>query len=253
MEIKENEILEQPVKKKRGRKPGKNKKIYFSTNEENAVVDYINATTKEEKDIIFKTILYPAFKKMVECIMRRYHLEVPNEDSGTTFNDTLSFIVSKADKFNPDRDKKAYSYYSNVCKNYIIGKIANYNKGIIRNPSYDTDEYDVTNDIRYSNYPDKGAIIASEIVEKLMLKIREMLEHSSDYALKPNEIKLGNALLVLLDNWDDVISTDGSNKLNKDAILFFLREKTGLDTKGIRDNLKKYRKEYLIVKKVVID
>ena len=73
------------------------------------------------------------------------------------------------------------------------------------------------------------------------------------YDLKESEVKLGKALANLLDNWDYVISTDGSNKLNKNAILLFLREQTGLDTKGIRDNMKKFKNEFLIIKKFVIE
>jgi hypothetical protein len=57
----------------------------------------------------------------------------------------------------------------------------------------------------------------------------------------------------LLNNWEYVLSTDASNKLNKNAILLFLRESTGLDTKGIRDNMKKFRKEFLIIKNAVIE
>ena len=71
--------------------------------------------------------------------------------------------------------------------------------------------------------------------------------------LKPNEIKIGRALVNLLNNWEYVLSTDASNKLNKNAILLFLRESTGLDTKGIRDNMKKFRKEFLIIKNAVIE
>jgi hypothetical protein len=48
------------------------------------------------------------------------------------------------------------------------------------------------------------------------------------------------------------MSTDGSNKLNRNAVLFFLREETGLDTKGVRDNMKKFRKEYLMIKDYVV-
>ena len=56
------------------------------------------------------------------------------------------------------------------------------------------------------------------------------------------------SLINLFENWDFVLSTDGSPKLNKSAILFFLREKTGLDTHDIRKNMKKYKAEFVKIK-----
>lgn len=253
IDVIETQVVE---KKKRGRKPSKDKKskYYFSDAEEEAVLQYLNSDDAEEKNRLYNTVLRPVFGKMVESIMRRYHLYVPCEESGDTYNDTISFLLTKADKFDKGRNKKAYSYYGNICKNYIIGKIQNYNKVTARNPSYDSveSEYDLSNNIQYSVKQDSGSKIASEVVARLMDRINHMMENPKNFDLKESEIKLGKALINLLDNWDYVISTDGSTKLNKNAILLFLRENTGLDTKGIRDNLKKYKKEFLIIKNYVI-
>lgn len=309
---------EQPVKKKRGRKPSKDKKskYYFSEKEEAAVVDYNQYTktisestlkilkltfncddeglnilcsgktlyemlniaesmpiedknklyqiselknvieaSRLENEKIFNSILRPVFSKMIESIMRRYKLYVPNEDSGDTFNDTLSFLITKMDRYDEDKETKAYSYYGNICKNYIIGKIQQYDKSLVRNPSYDDDEsdIDIMNDNKYVAPNDPGTKVAKEIVNRLIKQFKLMTDDPYTYDLKENEVKLGRALANLLDNWDYVISTDGSNKLNKNAILLFLREQTGLDTKGIRDNMKKFKNEFLIIKKYVIE
>lgn len=252
----ELENNEQPVKKKRGRKPSKDKKnkYYFSEAEEQAVLAYIKTDSAVEKNIIYVKTLKPVFEKMVESIMRRYNKYVPNEDTGDTLNDTISFLLTKLDKFDVSRNKKAYSYYGNICKNYITGKIQTYNKCLIRNPSYDdeTNEVDIINN--YANKSiDRGKIVASEIVKKLISHFNEMCENPDKFSLKESEVKLSKALVNLFENWDYVISSDGSNKLNKNAILFFLREQTGLDTKGIRDNMKKFKKEYLIIKDFIIN
>ena len=187
--------------------------------------------------------------------MRRYKLYVPNEESGDTFNDTLSFLITKMDRYDEDKDTKAYSYYGNICKNYINGKIQQYKKSLVRNPSYDDEEsdIDIINDNRYVSLNDPGTKVAKEIVNRLIKQFTLMADDPYTYDLKENEVKLGRALANLLENWDYVISTDGSNKLNKNAILLFLREQTGLDTKGIRDNMKKFKNEFLIIKKYVIE
>ena len=54
---------------------------------------------------------------MVESIIRRYKLYPPQDENfDETFNDTLSFLMTKIDRFNPNSGYKAYSYCGTVCK-----------------------------------------------------------------------------------------------------------------------------------------
>ena len=238
---------------KRGRKPTAKKSGYFLQREEDASVAYIQTNDKEEKERLYNEVLKPAFEKMVESIIRRYKLYVPNEEFENTYNDALSFLVTKMDKFNPNSGKKAYSYYGTICRNYVTGRIQNYAKTLKRNPSYDVMMEEFNDNMRYSDAPDKNSEIAKETVEKLIDRITDMVSNPEKNDLKPNEIKLGRSLINLLDNWEFVLTTDASNKLNKNAILLFLRESTGLDTKGIRDNLKKFKKEFLIIRELAVE
>ena len=135
----------------------------------------------------------------------------------------------------------------------MIGRNQNYLKNSQRNPSYDIEEEEFTNNIRYTNRCDRNEKIAIATVEKFIKRIDNMIKNPNDFSLKDSEVKLGEALKNLLENWDFVISTDGSNKLNKNAILMFLREQTGLDTKGVRVTMRRYKKEYLIVKDSIIN
>lgn len=239
---------------KRGRKPKeKSQTGYFCDREEQAVVDYLTTDSAEEKNEIYNSILKPAFEKLVESIIRRYKLYVPGEEFSDTFNDALSFILMKFDKFDLNGTTKAFSYYGTICKNYVIGRIVSQAIRNKRNPSYglSTDEYN--NSLKYSNKVDPGKEVAQEVVKKLTDKISEMIQNPELNDLKPSEVKLGKALINLFENWEYVLTTDGSNKLNKNAILLFLREETGMDTKGIRDNMKKYKKEFLVIKSLVIE
>ena len=166
-----------------------------------------------------------------------------------TFRDVSTFIFDKFDNFKPG-EHKAYSYYGTVCKNYLIGRIEKYTKSLEKNPSYDTMESNLTNNIRYSEEMDKGQEVAQECIERLIEKIQQMLNDSS---LKENEIKLGKALINLFQDWDFILTTDGSYKLNKSAVLLFLKDATGMDAKGIRDNMKKFKKAFLIAKSEAIE
>lgn len=236
---------------KRGRKPSAAPKGYFYEKQEQAVLDYLQAETAEEKNAIYCDVLKPAFKKMIESIIRRYKLYIPDEDFEDTFNDTLSFLLTKADKFQPGK-YKAYSYYGTICRNYLTGRIQARAKALVRNPSYDSVAEEFGNNLRYSEDANDGGV-ASEIVSKLVANLKDMVSDRSKYELKENEIKLGNALITLFENWEYVLTTDGSNKLNKNAVLLYLRERTGLDTKGIRDNIRRFKKIFLLIKDEVIN
>ena len=79
---------------KRGRKP-KERKGYFYETEEQAVIDYISTDDEVRKNEIFNKYLYPAFVKMIESIIRRYNLYCSDEEFQQTFDDTLSYLMSK--------------------------------------------------------------------------------------------------------------------------------------------------------------
>ena len=81
---------------KRGRKPSDKPKGYFYEQQEQAVLDYLKAQTAEEKNRIYCEVLKPAFEKMVESIIRRYKLYIPNEefDSWVSQQAVMSWTVS---------------------------------------------------------------------------------------------------------------------------------------------------------------
>ena len=66
--------------------------------------------------------------------------------------------------------------------------------------------------------------------------------------LNANEIKIGEALLNLMKNWDELFAHMGSNKFNKSSILLFLKETTMLNTKEIREGMRIYKKKYYEIK-----
>ena len=53
----------------------------------------------------------------------------------------------------------------------------------------------------------------------------------NNYLPNENEVKVGNALVELLRNWEEVLPNGGSNKLQKSSVLYFLREETMMTTK----------------------
>ena len=246
-------VTEEKVKKKRGRKPSKERKGYFYEKQEQAVVDYISTDDEKEKNRIFNATLKPAFTKMIESIIRRYNLYPPDEEFQETFDDTMSFLITKIHNFNPNSGYKSYSYCGTIIKNYLIYKINQFAKNQKRNTSYDaynTEELsDITDTIRYSyNSSATDSLFLTELMERTANDIQATIDDAEANKLTPNQIKVGKALIELLLNWDELFAQMGSNKFNKSSILLFLKETTLLTTKEIRDSMKNYKSMYYLLK-----
>lgn len=289
---------------KRGRKP-KEKKGYFYDTEEAAIVQYINEENIVEKNKIFNTILYPALTKMIESIIRRYKLFVPDEEFEQNFSDTISYLLTKINHFKPEiycydqytgntdnidfvevseseyREKvkcaeetdpefihvdfesdeektgnfkkvlhkyKAYSYCGTVCRNYLMYKCSQYAKKKLRNSSYEDVYEDINNDERFSTDEEGFATHAENLVNSVTNEIEKMISEREENGLTDNEVKVGTSLITLFRNWERVLPHDGTKKLQKSTILYYLREDTMMTTKELRDNMKCFKFLYYFLK-----
>ena len=253
-EISANTETEVIVKKKRGRKPNPNRKnYYFGPDEEQAVVEYLSTDDEYEKNNIFNAKLKSPFTKMIESIIRRYNLYPQDEEFQQTFDDTMSFLMTKLSCFDPSTNYKAYSYCGTICKNYLIYKINQFAKNQKRNESYDNPNSEmqnaIDNNINFSYSDDNpNKVFINELTGNTVKNIQRILNDKEFLNLSENEIKVGECLLNLMSNWDDIFAQMGSNKFNKSSVLLFLKENTNMNTKEIRDSMRIYKKRYYDIK-----
>ena len=225
--------------KKKGRKP--KQANYFDVREEQAVVRFLQAETFDEKNKIYNEFLRKPLDKMISSIIRRYKLYRKDMDFYEIHIDTHSFLMTKIDKFKPAKEKKAYSYFGTICKNYLMGQIIKDQKDMNRKISYEDISSHLENNTNFSYSIDRE-IFDSELVIKNFLN--EIDEFISQEGLSENEIKLGQALYDLFENYDNIFIGTDNNKFNKNIILLSLREMTNLSTKEIRSSMKKYKVIY---------
>ena len=232
------------VRKKRERKG------YFYEREEEAFVKYLKSEDKEERNKIFREILYPAFTKMVESIIRRYKLYRPDEDFEDTFGDTMSFLITKMEKFNPDSGYKAYSYCGTICKNFLIWRVNQYVKELKLYDRYDLMSDDINENEKYSYDPKVDKLKALDVlIKETSDKIQKMVDNKDELNLEEHEVKVGMALVDILNNWEVLFERMGSKKFNKSSILLTLKEMTCYSTADIRKGMKVYRPIYETLKK----
>jgi predicted SprT family Zn-dependent metalloprotease len=233
--------------KKKGRKP--KQANYFDVREEEAVVRFLQAETFEEKNKIYNDFLRKPLDKMISSIIRRYKLYRKDMDFYEIHIDTHSFLMTKIDKFKPAKEKKAYSYFGTICKNYLMGQIIKDQKDTNRKISYEDISSNLENNPNFSYSIDREVFDTEVLIKNFLVEIDVFLKQDS---LSENEVKLGQALYDLFENYDSIFIGTDNNKFNKNIILLSLREMTNLNTKEIRSSMKKYKTMYFnLVQKMI--
>ena len=216
-------------------------KIYFGEDQEKAVVKYLESTDEDERNKIFNEFLREPLIIMVESIIRRYKLYRKDMEFEEIHTDTMSFLITKINKFDHTKNTKAYSYFGTICKNYLMGAIQKDTKEQNRQVSYDDISSDIEDRKDLSYVIDEHIIDYQSVIIKLTISLENFIEKEN---LTENEQKLGYALLEIFSNFDKIFQVGDGNKFNKNLILLSLREMTSLSTKEIRISLKRFKKLY---------
>jgi hypothetical protein len=226
--------------KKKGRKP--KQKNYFDVDEETAVIDFLATDCQHERNRIYNEFLRHPLDKMISSIIRRYKLYRKDMDFEDLHSDTHSFLMTKIEKFKPSKEKKAYSYFGTICKNYLMGQIIKDQKDTNRKISYEDISTDLENNPNFSYSIDEDIVDSELTIKKFLFEIKSYMTNNN---LNENEMKLGEALIEVFQNYDNIFLSTSNNKFNKNVILLSLREMTNLSTKEIRVCLKKYKMIYI--------
>jgi hypothetical protein len=240
---------------------------YFGDREEKAVIDYINATTSEEKNKIYNEILLVPFRKMIESILRRYPIHIGNYDIEEVESNARSHLIEHMIKFNPDKitksgnKAKAFSYCQTIIRNYY--KDHSKKSYIEKKTNLSFDDYidEINENVEYSYEIEMEShhqfeVLINTVVERIDDKI------TNDPTMKKNEIIVGDAIINVLKNWHVLFMEDSpegkynkriTNKFAKNKILLFLKEQTGLSTKEIRIAIKPFKEIYFLEKTDYMD
>ncbi len=208
-----------------------NKNQYFTKVHENAILEYASIMDNNQKTYLYTTFIQPAFNEMVEKIVYTYKFNsLPNIDD--LKSECKIFLTTILDKYDANRGSKAFSYFSVITKNWFIHKVKkNNNKKEI-----------YIEDIKDTSSEDQLIYEESYVVNREKEEFWTALECEMhewfDKRLKENEIKVYKAILLLFKESESI------EIFNKKAIYLYMREITGLNTKQVVNNLKKFRYKY---------
>lgn len=227
--------------KKTKKKPKEN---YFDVREENAVIEFLTATSFYDKNKIYNEFLRKPLDKMISSIIRRYRLYRKDMEFDEIHTDVHSFLMTKVDKFKPSKNKKAYSYFGTICKNYLMGQILKDQKETNRKVSYEDISSTIEERPDMLYHIDEDVVDLDSVIIEYTIKLKEFVETQS---LTDNEKKLGLALIDVFEKYETIFTSTDNSKFNKNLILLSLREMTNLTTKEIRVSLKKFKSLYIFI------
>jgi len=235
---------------------------YFAEKEEQAVIDYINSDSIDEKNRIYNEILIIPFRKMIETIIRVYPIHIGNYETSEVESNALTHLIEHMVKYNPNKitksgeKTKAFSYCQTIIRNYYKdhSRKSNLEKKI--NLSFDdyVDEVNENSEYTYELELENQQHL-EKLINDVVIKIEDKI--NNDVLMKKNEIIVGDAIVNVLRNWHVLFMEDTpdgkydkkvTNKFAKNKILFYLKEQTGLSTKEIRIGIKPFKEIYFIEK-----
>ena len=221
----------------------KSSNIYFSARHEKAIIEYVNTVDKREREKIYREWIEPVFDQMVNKIVFTYKFNLlPNIDDLKM--ECKGWLTTVLNKFDPAKGSKAFSYFSVITKNWFIHKVKK-NTDKMKRESYFEDlkkESEEPQLIINNDYDEER-----EKEEYWNNLYAELLDWEQEDAMKPNEKKVLQAVMLLLQNPEKI------EIFNKKAIYLYIREMTGLNTKQVASNLTSLKGRYRIFKKSWLD
>lgn len=217
------------------------KSIYWSEEQEEAIVDFVNEEDEDIRNKIFNTKLYKPFKKLIENIIFNFKLFRTDIDVIDLQTDCMSFLITKLEKFNPDNGTKSFAYFGTIAKHYLMGE----KKALYKSQknTYDIDEKsdDLGNDKKFNYSIDdeddssKNIVLFNKIIEKLEKEIENP-------KMLPNDKKVGEAIIFVFKNHELL------EVYNKNFIYHLIKERTRLQTKEITYSLSRFKSLYKLFK-----
>jgi hypothetical protein len=235
-----NEITPQVKKKRIRRKKGEvsQDKLYFNNLTQEAINEFQIETNKEHKDKIYLERIFPAFDKLAENLINIHKFVGLYDSYEDLKSDCVNFLFEKLHKFDGSRGTNAFSYFNVVAKNWLIIKAKHRLKVNKKHVSIDDTAsltFSETKSIEDSTiiYPNEYSDSEQEPANIINVLYEIRQKTKSD-----NELSCINSIITLFENLDDV------ELLNKSAILLYMRELSGLNSKQLTTTMQVLKKYY---------
>lgn len=246
-EVKEVDVKEPEAKEPEVKEPKKKTtdplKLYFNSDTQRAIVDFQSAKTKKDRDQLYVKEIMPAFEKLVENLINIHKFAGLYDSYDDLKNDCVNFLFETIGKFDASRGTNAFSYFNVVAKNWLIIKTKQKSQKTKKNVSLDdpstlsAHEKNIVEE--HCTLPSQDILFESakstETITAALYEIREKVRTE-------NELICINSIITIFENIDEI------DLLNKNAILLYMRELSGLSPKQLTTTMQAIKKHYRKIK-----
>ena len=218
---------------KRMPKRSSKKNHYFTKVTERAIIDYCATDNLNVRTQLYIDHIQPAFNELVTKIVYTYKF-TSLENIDVLKEDCKVWLTTILGKFDPTQGTKAFSYFSVVTKNWFTHKAKQQTKKNRREIEYDS----MIREIEAVSSGDNEDLFDEQEDREFWQFLLVEIKSWENPNLKPNEQKVLDAILTLMNNVDQI------EIFNKKAIYLYMREITGLNTKQIVSCLNKMREKF---------
>ena len=218
-------------------------KLYFNADTQRAIVEFQSTEDRVVRERLYVLEIMPAFQKLVENLINIHKFAGLHDSYDDLRNDCINFLFETICKFDDSRGTNAFSYFNVVAKNWLIIKSKQKSQKSKKNVSLDdlsllsAHEKNILEEHNVLPSQDLflDSLISSKSIGVLLCDIREKLRTE-------NELTCINSIITIFQNIEDI------DLLNKNAILLYMRELSGLSPKQLTTTMQVIKKHYKKIK-----
>jgi hypothetical protein len=215
--------------KKPRKKRGTNK-MYFTTDTEDAIIEYNITTDDDIRNKVYEKKIKYAFEKLVENIFNTFKFTYFDSGPLEIQKEVLTHLVTNMHKYEKDKGK-AFSYFSIVAKNYLIFHNNNNYKRFNQH-------------VNISDTPSESSVCLQandtyhkdvELDEFMNMMISYWEKNLNKIFTKKKDFGIAAAVVELFRNYKRI------DCFNKKALYFYIREMSDCRTQQITKVINKFK------------
>lgn len=230
------------IRRKGGSEEARNLRMYFNEKTQAAIIDFQKSSVKEEKDQFYVKEILPAFQKLVENLINIHKFTDLYDSFEDLKTDCVNFLFETLPKYDSTRGTLAFSYFNVVAKNWLIIRTKQKSIRLKRYVSMNDEEILSQNDQEkiesFQHLPSQDSTI--ELDQKVS-KIMKVLYDIQKVAKNENEKICIESIIHVFENVDQL------DFFNKNAIMLYIRELSGLSSKQLTATLQIMKKNYKLM------
>lgn len=211
-----------------GRKK-KSSNNYFRQEHEDAIVEYCLTEDYEKRNKIYTEIIDPCLDELIDKLVATYKFQhIPNIND--LKHECKLYIIEILHKFDPSKNKKAFSYFTVCVRNWFYGAHDKNKKRKERFRFIDDESCHKT----VHQMQSFDAYHAKRDSKEFVEFFRERFQQHEKLNMTENETKVYEAILKLLDN-ETIVEV-----VKKQALKIYISEMTFLTSREVDQHIKTF-------------